>query len=128
MEEYKENISLSLSIGTSHQHEKLSNENKNKVQQQQQQLHVLFPASTTSNPEDDEVIGDIAPRKKLRLTKEQSDMLENSFRENNILNGNQKQELARKLDLQVRQVEVWFQNRRARYHRMAFNRRLKIDN
>lgn len=88
MEEYKENISLSLSIGTSHQHEKLSNENKNKVQQQQQQqLHVLFPASTTTNPEDDEVVGDIVPRKKLRLTKEQSDMLENSFRENNILNG-----------------------------------------
>ena len=84
MEEDKENISLSLSIGTSHQPEKHSNENKNKVQQQ---LHVLFPTSTTT-PEDDEVIGDItAPRKKLRLTKEQSDMLENSFRENNILNG-----------------------------------------
>ncbi|KAM0933762.1 putative transcription factor homeobox-WOX family [Dioscorea sansibarensis] len=56
-------------------------------------------------------------------------MLENSFRENNILNGNQKQELARKLDLQVRQVEVWFQNRRARYCQSLSeeNKRLKKE-
>ncbi|KAJ4968364.1 hypothetical protein NE237_015065 [Protea cynaroides] len=47
--------------------------------------------------EDEEECGRVPPRKKLRLTKEQS------------------QTLALQLKLKPRQVEVWFQNRRARY-------------
>ncbi|KAI3863006.1 hypothetical protein MKX03_023561 [Papaver bracteatum] len=53
-------------------------------------------------------------RKKLRLTKEQANLLETSFKQHNTLNMMQKQELAERLDLRPRQVEVWFQNRRAR--------------
>ncbi|XP_057420365.1 homeobox-leucine zipper protein HAT22-like isoform X2 [Lotus japonicus] len=58
--------------------------------------------------------GATAARKKLRLTKEQSAMLEESFKQHSTLNPKQKQALARQLNLRPRQVEVWFQNRRAR--------------
>ncbi|URE29260.1 homeobox-leucine zipper protein [Musa troglodytarum] len=57
---------------------------------------------------------DGAARKKLRLTKEQSALLEDKFKEHATLNTKQKQALARQLNLRPRQVEVWFQNRRAR--------------
>ncbi|KAF5446147.1 hypothetical protein F2P56_031798 [Juglans regia] len=53
-------------------------------------------------------------RKKLRLSKEQSLVLEETFKEHNTLNPKQKLALARQLNLSPRQVEVWFQNRRAR--------------
>ncbi|CBI41059.3 unnamed protein product, partial [Vitis vinifera] len=53
-------------------------------------------------------------RKKLRLTKEQSALLEESFKQHSTLNPKQKQALAKQLNLRPRQVEVWFQNRRAR--------------
>ncbi|CAD5163280.1 homeobox-leucine zipper protein HOX19 [Musa acuminata AAA Group] len=53
-------------------------------------------------------------RKKLRLTKEQSAMLEDRFKEHSNLNPKQKHALAKQLNLRPRQVEVWFQNRRAR--------------
>ncbi|KAG8047556.1 hypothetical protein GUJ93_ZPchr0008g14093 [Zizania palustris] len=53
-------------------------------------------------------------RKKLRLSKEQSAFLEESFKEHSTLNPKQKVALAKQLNLRPRQVEVWFQNRRAR--------------
>uniref|UniRef100_A0A0C9QME4 TSA: Wollemia nobilis Ref_Wollemi_Transcript_22371_1708 transcribed RNA sequence n=1 Tax=Wollemia nobilis TaxID=56998 RepID=A0A0C9QME4_9CONI len=53
-------------------------------------------------------------RKKLRLSKEQSALLEESFKKHNTLNPKQKIALAKQLSLRPRQVEVWFQNRRAR--------------
>ncbi|KAL6958014.1 hypothetical protein U1Q18_041174 [Sarracenia purpurea var. burkii] len=53
-------------------------------------------------------------RKKLRLTKEQSTLLEESFKLHSNLNPTQKETLAETLNLRPRQVEVWFQNRRAR--------------
>ncbi|XP_047342055.1 homeobox-leucine zipper protein HAT3-like [Impatiens glandulifera] len=61
----------------------------------------------------DEEDGD-GSRKKLRLSKDQSATLEESFKEHNTLNPKQKQALAKRLGLRPRQVEVWFQNRRAR--------------
>ncbi|CAH8344345.1 unnamed protein product [Eruca vesicaria subsp. sativa] len=56
----------------------------------------------------------VSARKKLRLTKQQSALLEESFKAHSTLNPKQKQVLARQLNLRPRQVEVWFQNRRAR--------------
>ncbi|KAE8676590.1 Homeobox-leucine zipper protein HOX19 [Hibiscus syriacus] len=53
-------------------------------------------------------------RKKLRLTKEQSALLEESFKQHSTLNPKQKQALAKQLNMTTRKVEVWFQNRRAR--------------
>ncbi|XP_047066368.1 homeobox-leucine zipper protein HOX27-like [Lolium rigidum] len=53
-------------------------------------------------------------RKKLRLSKDQSAFLEESFKEHSTLNPKQKVALAKQLNLRPRQVEVWFQNRRAR--------------
>ncbi|KAK9163565.1 hypothetical protein Syun_004467 [Stephania yunnanensis] len=67
-------------------------------------------SSRVVSDEDEEGSG----RKKLRLTKEQSALLEESFKEHSTLNPKQKQALAKQLNLRPRQVEVWFQNRRAR--------------
>ncbi|KAL4195736.1 hypothetical protein AMTRI_Chr04g242540 [Amborella trichopoda] len=72
-------------------------------------------ARAVSAEEDEESGGGGGPpRKKLRLTKEQARLLEESFKENHTLNPKQKEELSIKLNLRSRQVEVWFQNRRAR--------------
>ncbi|GAB4843773.1 homeobox-leucine zipper protein [Ancistrocladus abbreviatus] len=68
--------------------------------------------ATSSRASDDEENG--STRKKLRLSKEQSAFLEESFKEHHTLNPKQKLALAKQLNLRPRQVEVWFQNRRAR--------------
>ncbi|XP_071732331.1 homeobox-leucine zipper protein HAT9-like [Rutidosis leptorrhynchoides] len=57
---------------------------------------------------------EVGARKKLRLTKKQSFVLEENFKQHSTLNPKQKQTLAESLNLRPRQVEVWFQNRRAR--------------
>lgn len=62
----------------------------------------------------DEDENGVNTRKKLRLSKEQSAYLEESFKEHHTLNPKQKLALAKQLNLRPRQVEVWFQNRRAR--------------
>ncbi|KAK7314311.1 hypothetical protein VNO77_39527 [Canavalia gladiata] len=64
--------------------------------------------------DEDENRGIATTRKKLRLSKEQSAFLEDSFKDHNTLNPKQKLALAKQLHLRPRQVEVWFQNRRAR--------------
>lgn len=68
----------------------------------------------SSSLELDDDGGDAAARKKLRLSKEQAAVLEETFKEQNTLNPKQKMALAKQLNLRPRQVEVWFQNRRAR--------------
>ncbi|XP_055817781.1 homeobox-leucine zipper protein HOX11-like [Solanum dulcamara] len=71
------------------------------------------PERASSRPSDDDENG-ANTRKKLRLSKEQSAYLEESFKEHHTLNPKQKLALAKQLSLRPRQVEVWFQNRRAR--------------
>ncbi|XP_073007622.1 homeobox-leucine zipper protein HOX3 [Typha latifolia] len=76
------------------------------------------PASGGEEEEEEVVVegeeGETHKPKKLRLSKEQSRLLEESFRQYHTLNPRQKEALAHKLKLRPRQVEVWFQNRRAR--------------
>ncbi|XVF79784.1 hypothetical protein PTKIN_Ptkin15bG0017300 [Pterospermum kingtungense] len=66
-----------------------------------------------ASDDEDGAAGD-ASRKKLRLSKEQSLLLEETFKDHSTLNPKQKLALAKQLNLRPRQVEVWFQNRRAR--------------
>jgi len=90
----------------------LSNNNTNVV------LSVKRERETTSYDDEDEDDTCHAltttTRKKLRLNKEQSVLLEEHFKLHSTLNPKQKQALAERLNLRPRQVEVWFQNRRAR--------------
>ncbi|GMH18734.1 hypothetical protein Nepgr_020575 [Nepenthes gracilis] len=74
--------------------------------------HETETEKATSRASDDEE--NDSTRKKLRLSKEQSAFLEESFKEHHTLNPKQKLALAKQLNLRPRQVEVWFQNRRAR--------------
>ncbi|KAJ0967721.1 hypothetical protein J5N97_024638 [Dioscorea zingiberensis] len=79
------------------------------VDQEAMEADLVSISLRASDEEDDG-----AARKKLRLTKEQSSLLEDRFKEHSTLNPKQKQVLAKQLNLRPRQVEVWFQNRRAR--------------
>lgn len=71
-------------------------------------------ASCSRGSDDEDGGAGDASRKKLRLSKEQSLLLEETFKEHSTLNPKQKLALAKQLNLRPRQVEVWFQNRRAR--------------
>ncbi|XP_076948231.1 homeobox-leucine zipper protein HAT5-like [Bidens hawaiensis] len=66
------------------------------------------------NSDEDYEIGFRQPEKKRRLTVDQVQCLEKSFKQENKLEPERKLQLAKELDLQPRQVAIWFQNRRAR--------------
>ncbi|CAM0912685.1 unnamed protein product [Alopecurus aequalis] len=67
-----------------------------------------------ASDEDDDGGDGAGGRKKLRLSKDQAAVLEECFKTHSTLNPKQKTALANRLGLRPRQVEVWFQNRRAR--------------
>ncbi|THU65512.1 hypothetical protein C4D60_Mb05t04450 [Musa balbisiana] len=77
--------------------------------------HDAEPSCSRGASDEEEGDGDgDGSRKKLRLSKDQSVVLEESFKEHTTLSPKQKLALAKQLNLRPRQVEVWFQNRRAR--------------
>ncbi|KAK6136986.1 hypothetical protein DH2020_029271 [Rehmannia glutinosa] len=81
--------------------------------------NIGFSNGSKEDDDDCKFSMDFSSRKKLRLTRDQTTLLEDSFKHQTTLNTAQKQALAEKLNLKPRQVEVWFQNRRARKHRTA---------
>ncbi|KHN11572.1 Homeobox-leucine zipper protein HAT3 [Glycine soja] len=114
-------LSLSLSLGRVNQQQQQPPPLNHMHQPQQLQTvpmnhnKTLFgDLSQLPGGGDDDGGGSDAARKKLRLTKEQSMVLEETFKEHSTLNPKRKQALAEELNLKPRQVEVWFQNRRAR--------------
>ncbi|CAL5332579.1 unnamed protein product [Camellia sinensis] len=88
--------------------------NSSVKRERDEEVEVEKVSSKVSDDQDQDQEEEGSARKKLRLTKEQSVILEDSFKEHTTLNPNQKQALAKQLNLRPRQVEVWFQNRRAR--------------
>ncbi|XP_042375721.1 uncharacterized protein LOC121969603 isoform X1 [Zingiber officinale] len=120
MEEELEECNMSLALGISGYGSKKSTSNRTTTTLQ---FDALFPnhskevenvangGKETSNCSSEEFLG---PKKKLKLTKEQVFLLEQSYSERDTVNTSQKQDLADRLRIQPRQVEVWFQNRRAR--------------
>ncbi|KAJ1298128.1 hypothetical protein BS78_01G429600 [Paspalum vaginatum] len=82
-------------------------------------------SSTAARAAEDDDDG--STRKKLRLTKEQSALLEDRFKEHSTLNPKQKVALAKQLNLRPRQVEVWFQNRRASRARRTKLKQTEVD-
>lgn len=81
--------------------------------EQREMLRSVFPgrSSDASGEYDDD---DEGSSQKLRFTKAQLRVLEDTFERLQRPNAHQKSTLAMELGVQPRQVEVWFQNRRAR--------------
>ncbi|XP_024377013.1 homeobox-leucine zipper protein HOX17 [Physcomitrium patens] len=83
------------------------------LQDQREMFRSVFPGRSSDNSqeydEDDE-----GSSQKLRFTKAQLRVLEDTFERLQRPNAHQKSTLAMELGVQPRQVEVWFQNRRAR--------------
>ncbi|XP_042427506.1 homeobox-leucine zipper protein HOX17-like [Zingiber officinale] len=125
----KEDLSLSLSLSTYTNH--FAPSSSSSYFRQRMQWNLLLPSSSgeaapgdeageaerggcsSQGISDEDEDGD-GCRKKLRLSRDQSAVLEDSFKEHTTLNPKLKAALAKQLNLRPRQVEVWFQNRRAR--------------
>ncbi|KAG9446929.1 hypothetical protein H6P81_013057 [Aristolochia fimbriata] len=91
------------------EHESPSRTKRRSAEREERETEASAAGKAGSDEEEGETT-----RKKLRLTREQSAILEESFKEHTTLNPKQKIALAKQLNLRPRQVEVWFQNRRAR--------------
>ncbi|MFS8016875.1 putative transcription factor homeobox-WOX family [Helianthus anomalus] len=101
----------SFSNKSSKREREVGSEESERVSNDNNYSRVMSATSVNDGEDDDDCANG---RKKLRLTKPQSALLEQAFKHHSSLNPKQKQELARELKLRPRQVEVWFQNRRAR--------------
>ncbi|XP_010502117.1 PREDICTED: homeobox-leucine zipper protein ATHB-17-like isoform X2 [Camelina sativa] len=113
--ENSSNLDLTISVpGFSSSPPSVSDEGSGGGREQLKLDMNRLPSSEDGDDEEFSHDGSAPPRKKLRLTREQSRLLEDSFRQNHTLNPKQKEALAKHLMLRPRQIEVWFQNRRAR--------------
>ncbi|XP_047312469.1 homeobox-leucine zipper protein HAT22-like [Impatiens glandulifera] len=123
------NTELRLAIGTSNLIANSKNDDKHKRKALSLSMPVdMDPMDEYSDENQDDVVEineldiykekmgrtSIHGRKKLRLNRDQLSLLEETFQIQSTLSPSQKQVLGDRLNLQPRQVEVWFQNRRAR--------------
>ncbi|CAL9771372.1 unnamed protein product [Musa acuminata subsp. burmannicoides] len=113
MQEEECNVSLSLAIGGVGDLPFIKNLDQASFKEEKEEKRENLDQASFKE-EKEEKRDDGGTRKKLRLSGEQLALLEDSFRAHSTLAPDQKQELAQRLHLQPRQVEVWFQNRRAR--------------
>ncbi|KAL8493436.1 hypothetical protein ACS0TY_024590 [Phlomoides rotata] len=107
-------VFLDLSI-PSHPYDHQLNSSSKTIREDHEKQHGSMNSFSNGTKDDDDINFSMNfCRKKLRLTRDQTTLLEDSFKQHTTLNTAQKQTLAEKLNLKPRQVEVWFQNRRAR--------------
>lgn len=78
--------------------------------------HTPTPSTPPSSPCVDDAGADGPPRKRLKTTAEQINMLEEWFLREPLPTRKVREEMVQKLDgvVSLRQLEVWFQNRRAK--------------
>lgn len=94
-----------------------------KSQQQQQSSIVNDPAKATHCPGDKTTTG---TRKRTRATADQLAVLEDTFSVNVSPNSRLRKQLAERLKMSDRSIQIWFQNRRAKVRQMAKRTRMQM--
>ncbi|KAG0171182.1 hypothetical protein DFQ28_006272 [Apophysomyces sp. BC1034] len=100
-------------------------EEEDQQQQQQQQPQV----ATDNSPDESQCHGDkttTGTRKRTRATADQLSVLEDTFSINVSPNSKLRKQLAERLKMSDRSIQIWFQNRRAKMRQIAKRTRMQM--